>query len=122
DYRNSKVQRLRLDRHGLSWASRSQKAMVGESNIGGPGGRKRARVGSALADINDSTGCGETGSWAGLRQQTRCPPWGQNRQCNGAEGFRLAPNGQHCSAFTFAPICADSEKLVPSITSPLYPE
>ena len=37
DYRNSKVQRLRLDRHGLSWASRPQEAIFGESNIGGPG-------------------------------------------------------------------------------------
>ena len=33
DYRNSKVQRLRLNRHGLSWASRPQEAIVGESNI-----------------------------------------------------------------------------------------
>ena len=53
DYRNSKVQRLRLNRHGLSWASRPQQAILGESNIGGPGGRKRAGVGSALADTND---------------------------------------------------------------------
>ena len=44
------VQRLRLDRHGLSWASRPQQAIFGEPNIGGPGGRKRARVGSAVAD------------------------------------------------------------------------
>ena len=70
--------------------------------------RKRAGVGSAVADINDSAGCGETGSLAeghrkrrhqsqrkpnaspkspflrrlrsGLRQQTRCPPWGQTRR------------------------------------------
>jgi hypothetical protein len=49
DYRNSKVQRLRLNRHGLSWASRPQEAIVGESNIGGPSGRKRAGVGSAVA-------------------------------------------------------------------------
>jgi hypothetical protein len=48
DYRNSKVQRLRLNRHGLSWASRPQEAILGESNIGGPGRRKRAGVGSAL--------------------------------------------------------------------------
>ena len=36
--------------------------MVGESNIGGPSGRKRAGVGGAVADIsdiNDSAGCGE---------------------------------------------------------------
>ena len=39
-----------------------QEAIVGESNIGGPSGRKRAGVGSAVADIsdiNDSAGCGE---------------------------------------------------------------
>ena len=48
NYRNSKVQRLRLNRHGLSWASRPQEAIVGESNIGGPSGRKRAGVGSAV--------------------------------------------------------------------------
>src|SRR6516165_2227130 len=47
DYRNRKVQRLRLDRHGLS---RPSWHYCGESNIGGPGGRKRAGVGSALAD------------------------------------------------------------------------
>jgi hypothetical protein len=34
---------------------------VGESNIAGPSGRKRAGVGSAVADKNDSAGCGETG-------------------------------------------------------------
>src|SRR5262245_34169039 len=44
-----------------------EEAMVGESNIGGPSGRKRAGVGNAIADINDGAGCGETGSWAGLR-------------------------------------------------------
>src|SRR6516165_8535022 len=54
DYRNSKVQRLRLNRHGLSWASRAQEAIVGESNIEGPSGRKRAGVGSVVADTNDS--------------------------------------------------------------------
>src|SRR5262245_32964697 len=75
DYRNGKVQRLRLNHHGLSWASRPQEVIFGESNIGGPSGRKRAGVGSVVADINDSAGCGETGSWAGLRQKTRCPPW-----------------------------------------------
>jgi nucleotide-binding universal stress UspA family protein len=48
DYRNSKVQRLRHDRHGLSWASRPQEACVGESNVGGSRRRKRAGVGSAL--------------------------------------------------------------------------
>jgi hypothetical protein len=46
---NSKVQRLRLDRHGLSWASRAQKAILGKPNLGGPSGRKRAGVGSAVA-------------------------------------------------------------------------
>src|SRR5262249_1335008 len=46
----------RLNRHGFSWASRPQQAIFGESNIGGPGGRKRAGVGIAVADINDSTG------------------------------------------------------------------
>src|SRR5262249_34986949 len=64
DYRNSKVQRLRLNRHGLSWASRPQEAIVGESNIAGPSGRKRAGVGSVVADTKDSAGCGETGSLA----------------------------------------------------------
>ena len=52
DYRDGKVWRLRLNRHGLSWASRPQKTIFGESNIGGPSGRKRAGVGSAAADIN----------------------------------------------------------------------
>src|SRR5215467_9753520 len=33
------------NRHGLSWASRPQEAIFGESNIGGPSGRKRAGVG-----------------------------------------------------------------------------
>ena len=51
DYRNSKVQRLRLNRHGLSWASRPQEAIFGESNIGGPCGRKRAGVGSAITRL-----------------------------------------------------------------------
>ena len=37
--------------NGLSWASRPQEAVVGESNIGGPGGRERAGVGSAVAVI-----------------------------------------------------------------------
>ena len=50
DYRNSKVQRQRFDRYGLSWASRPQKAAIGESNIGGPGGRKRASASGALTD------------------------------------------------------------------------
>jgi hypothetical protein len=49
DYRNSKVQRLRLDRHDLPWASRPEEAIVEESNIGGLNGRKRAGVGSAVA-------------------------------------------------------------------------
>src|ERR1700730_14160834 len=62
DYRNSKVQRLRLNRHGLSWASRPQQAILGESNIGGPSRRKRAGVGSALADISDRARLGETGA------------------------------------------------------------
>ena len=35
----------------LSWASRPQEAIFGESNIGGPSGRKRACVGGALADL-----------------------------------------------------------------------
>ena len=30
------VPRLRLNRHGLSWAARPQEAILGESNIGGP--------------------------------------------------------------------------------------
>ena len=47
DYRNRKVQRLRLDRHGLSWPRRPQEAIAGESNIGGPSERNRAGVGSA---------------------------------------------------------------------------
>jgi len=51
DYGNSKVRRLQLDRHGLSWASRPQEAIIGQSNIGGPGGRKRAGVGGAVANI-----------------------------------------------------------------------
>src|SRR5262249_10728320 len=54
DHRNGKVQRLRLSHHGLSWASRAQEAIVGESNIGGPGGRRRAGVGSVVADTNES--------------------------------------------------------------------
>src|SRR6516164_2392266 len=62
DSRSSKVWGLRLDRHGLSWASRPQEAVVGKSNIGGPRGRKRAGVGGAVADIDDSAGLGETGS------------------------------------------------------------
>jgi len=41
---------MRLDRYGLSWATRPQEAILGESNIGGPSGRKRAGVDSALAD------------------------------------------------------------------------
>src|SRR6516165_11910333 len=61
DYRNSKVQRLRLNRHGLSWAARPQEAILGESNIGGPSRRKRAGVGSALADISDCARLGEAG-------------------------------------------------------------
>ena len=36
--------------NGLSWASRPQKAAIGESNIGGPGGRKRASASGALTD------------------------------------------------------------------------
>jgi nucleotide-binding universal stress UspA family protein len=46
---NGKVQRLRLDRHGISWASRPQEAIFGESDIGGPSGRKRPGVGSSVA-------------------------------------------------------------------------
>ena len=38
---------MRLNRHGLSWASRHQEAIVGKPNIRGPSGRKRAGVGSA---------------------------------------------------------------------------
>src|SRR5262245_9822169 len=49
DSRNGKVQRLRLNHHGLSWASRPQEVIFGESNIGGPSGRKRAGVGSVVA-------------------------------------------------------------------------
>jgi nucleotide-binding universal stress UspA family protein len=39
------------DRHGLARAARPQEAIFGESDIGGPRGRKRAGVGSALVDI-----------------------------------------------------------------------
>jgi len=72
-YRNSKVQRLRLNRHGLSWAERLQEAIFGESNVGGPSRRKCTGVGSesdftlttlpgrAVADINDR-------AWRGRRQ------------------------------------------------------
>src|SRR5262245_14032238 len=74
DYRNSKVQRLRLNRHGLSWASRPQEAIVGESNIAGPSGRKRAGVGSVVADTNDSAGCGETGSHRSRRHSSQRKP------------------------------------------------
>jgi hypothetical protein len=70
DYRNSKVQRLRLNRHGLSRASRPQKAFVGESNIGGPGGWKRAGVGGAVADINDDAGCGGRLLGAAVKQRS----------------------------------------------------
>jgi hypothetical protein len=52
------------NRHGLSWNSRPQEAVFGESNIEGPSGRKRAGIGSVVADTNDSAGCGETGSLA----------------------------------------------------------
>jgi universal stress protein family protein len=62
DYRNSKIQRLRLNRHGLSWASRPQEAIVGESNIASSSGRKRAGVSSVVADTNESGWCGETDS------------------------------------------------------------
>ena len=45
DCRHSKVQGLRLNRHGLARAARPQEAIFRESNIGGSGGRKRAGVG-----------------------------------------------------------------------------
>jgi len=49
DHRNSKIQRLRPGRHGLAWASRTQEAIFGKSNIGGPRGRQHSGVGGALA-------------------------------------------------------------------------
>jgi hypothetical protein len=45
DYRNSAVQKLRLDRHGLSWTPRRQETSVRESDVRGPGGRERAGAG-----------------------------------------------------------------------------
>ncbi len=49
DYRNSKVERLRLDRDGLSRGVAASNALAGQPNIGSPGGRRRAGVSSALA-------------------------------------------------------------------------
>ena len=45
--------RLRLDRDVLSRASRHQKTVAGESDVGGSGGRQRAGVGRVATDMND---------------------------------------------------------------------
>ncbi len=52
--------------HGLSWASRPQEAVPRQPDIRGPGGRKRAGVGSTEAGISAGTYPAPFGSSAEL--------------------------------------------------------